>query len=133
NIPALVRAFGLMADDGHDILLMLAGADSDDREGIHAAIDQLAPAVARRVVLTGRIDEPSRSWLLRNAAVLAYPSLDEGFGFPLLDAMQIGLRIVASNRGSIPEVCGSAGLLCEPDDVAALAANLASAAFDDVA
>jgi glycosyltransferase involved in cell wall biosynthesis len=131
NIPALVRAFGLMADDDHDILLMLAGADGDDREGINAAIDQLDPAVARRIVLTGRIDEASRSWLLRNATVLAYPSLDEGFGFPLLDAMQIGLPIVASNRGSIPEVCGPAGLLCDPDDISTLAKNLTSAAFDD--
>jgi len=120
-----------MADDDHDILLMLAGADGDDREGINAAIDQLDPAVARRIVLTGRIDEASRSWLLRNATVLAYPSLDEGFGFPLLDAMQIGLPIVASNRGSIPEVCGPAGLLCDPDDISTLAKNLTSAAFDD--
>src|SRR4029079_10560206 len=71
------------------------------------------------------------SWLLRNATVLAYPSLDEGFGFPLLDAMQIGLPIVASNRGSIPEVCGPAGLLCEPDDITTLAQKLASAAFDE--
>jgi len=131
NIPALVDAFGLVADDDHDILLMLAGADGDDREGINAAIDQLDPAVARRIVLTGRIDEASRSWLLRNATVLAYPSLDEGFGFPLLDAMQIGLPIVASNRGSIPEVCGPAGLLCDPDDISTLAKNLTSAAFDD--
>jgi glycosyltransferase involved in cell wall biosynthesis len=82
--------------------------------------------------MTGRVDELSRSWLLRNATVLAYPSLDEGFGFPLLDAMQVGLPIAASNRGSIPEVCGNAGLLCEPDDVIALATNLATAAFDDL-
>src|SRR3954453_1268457 len=132
NIPVLIDAFASFAGDDDDILLVLAGADGDDREAINAAIDRLDPTGARRVVLTGRIDEPSRSWLLRNATVLAYPSLDEGFGFPLLDAMQIGLPIVASNRGSIPEVCGSAGLLCDPDDVAALAANLASAAFDAV-
>jgi glycosyltransferase involved in cell wall biosynthesis len=63
--------------------------------------------------------------------VLAYPSLDEGFGFPLLDAMQVGLPIVASNRGSIPEVCGTAGLLCDPDDASALATNLEKAASDE--
>jgi glycosyltransferase involved in cell wall biosynthesis len=87
--------------------------------------------VARRVVLTGRIDEAARSWLLRNAAVLAYPSLDEGFGFPLLDAMQVGVPIVASNRGSIPEVCGEAGLLSDPADAAALAAHLSAALGDE--
>jgi glycosyltransferase involved in cell wall biosynthesis len=99
---------------------------------INGAIDALDPATARRVVMTGRIDEPARSWLLRNATVLAYPSLDEGFGFPLLDAMQVGVPIAASNRGSIPEVCGPAGLLCDADDAIALAANLSTAAFDDV-
>jgi len=132
NVPALVDAFGLLAAEDDETLLVLAGADGDDREAINAAIDRLDPAVARRVVLTGRIDEAARSWLLRNATVLAYPSLDEGFGFPLLDAMQLGLPIVASNRGSIPEVCGPAGLLCDPDDVTTLAKNLARAASDDV-
>jgi glycosyltransferase involved in cell wall biosynthesis len=44
--------------------------------------------------------------------------------------MQVGVPIAASNRGSIPEVCGSAGLLCAPDDPMALAANLVDATFD---
>ena len=131
NLPILVEAFGLLAAEHDEILLVLAGADGDDRRAINSAIDGLDPAVARRVVMTGRIDDVARSWLLHHAAVLAYPSLDEGFGFPLLDAMQVGAPIVASNRGSIPEVCGTAGLLCEADDAIALANNLASAAFDE--
>ncbi|MEO7370147.1 MAG: glycosyltransferase family 1 protein [Ilumatobacteraceae bacterium] len=131
NLPKLVEAFGMLAGDHDEVLLVLAGADGDDRSAINAAIDALDPAAARRVVMTGRVDEPARSWLLRNAALLAYPSLDEGFGFPLLDAMQVGVPIVASNRGSIPEVCGPAGLLSDADDVEALAANLVAAAFDN--
>jgi glycosyltransferase involved in cell wall biosynthesis len=130
NLPTLVDAFGHLASEHDDVVLVLAGSDGDDRPAINAAIDRLDPATARRVVMTGRIDEPARSWLLHNAAVLAYPSLDEGFGFPLLDAMQVGLPIAASNRGSIPEVCGKAGLLCEADDAIALAGNLITAAFD---
>ena len=130
NMPILVEAFGLLASERDEILLVLAGADGDDRPAINSAIDRLDPAAAKRVVMTGRVDESARSWLLRNAIVLAYPSLDEGFGFPLLDAMQVGVPIAASDRGSIPEVCGSAGLLCDPDDVIALAGNLVSAAFD---
>src|SRR4051794_13888213 len=117
NIPVLIDAFAILAGDADDILLVLAGADGDDREAINVAIDRLDPTVARRVGLSRGVQQPSPPWPLRNPTVLAYPSLDEGFGFPLLDAMQIGLPIVASNRGSIPEVCGSAGLLCEPDDV----------------
>ena len=131
NLPILVEAFGLLASERAEILLVLAGADGDDRPAINAAIDKLDPVVAKRVVMTGRVDESARSWLLRNATVLAYPSLDEGFGFPLLDAMQVGVPIVASDRGSIPEVCGSAGLLCDPNDVIAVAGNLVTAAFDD--
>jgi glycosyltransferase involved in cell wall biosynthesis len=131
NLPILVEAFGLLAAEHDEILLVLAGADGDDRPAVNGAIDALDPTAARRVVMTGRIDEMARSWLLRHAAVLAYPSLDEGFGFPLLDAMQVGVPIAASNRGSIPEVCGPAGLLSEADDAIALAGNLATAAFDD--
>jgi glycosyltransferase involved in cell wall biosynthesis len=52
---------------------------------------------------------------------MAYPSLDEGFGFPLLEAMSEQLPIVGSTRGSIPEVAGSAALLVNPLDVDALA------------
>ncbi|HEY0521686.1 MAG TPA: glycosyltransferase family 1 protein [Ilumatobacteraceae bacterium] len=131
NITMLIEAFALLAAQHDDLLLVLAGADGDDRAAINAAIDALDPSTAKRVVMTGRVDEPARSWLLRHAAVLAYPSLDEGFGFPLLDAMQVGVPIVASNRGSIPEVCGPAGLLGDADDPMTLATNIAAAAFDE--
>jgi glycosyltransferase involved in cell wall biosynthesis len=133
NLPVLVDAFGLLAAERDEILLVLAGSDGDDRSAVNAAIDRLDPAAAKRVVMTGRVAEPARSWLVRNATVLAYPSLDEGFGFPLLDAMQVGVPIVASNRGSIPEVCGAAGLLCEADDASGLAGNIATAVFDSAA
>ena len=102
NLPVLVEAFGLAAAENHELVLVLAGADGDDRPRVNAAIDALDPAAARRVIMTRRVDEPTRSWLLHHAAVLAYPSLDEGFGFPLLDAMQIGVPIVASNAGASP-------------------------------
>ena len=65
-----------------------------------------------------------KRWLLANATVLAYPSLDEGFGFPLLEAMQHDVPIVASTAGSIPEVAGDAAELVAADDVEALAAAL---------
>jgi glycosyltransferase involved in cell wall biosynthesis len=63
--------------------------------------------------------------------VLAYPSLDEGFGFPLLDAMQLRVPVVASDAGSIPEVAGRAALLSSPCDVDGLASNLSSALASD--
>jgi glycosyltransferase involved in cell wall biosynthesis len=131
NLPALVRAFGILAAEHDGIDLVLAGADGDDRPAIDAAVDAIGPAAAARVLITGRVDAPSRAWLLRHATVLAYPSLDEGFGFPLLDAMQLHVPVVASDAGSIPEVAGDAALLAPPDDVDGLAANLVAALVDE--
>jgi glycosyltransferase involved in cell wall biosynthesis len=127
NLPRLVEAFGLIAAAHDEVHLVLAGPDGNDRPAIDEAILGLPPAVARRVHLAGWVDAPTRGWLLRHAAVLAYPSLDEGFGFPLLDAMQVGLPIVASTAGSIPEVVADAALLTDPSDTESLAAHLESA------
>ncbi|MCB9381691.1 MAG: glycosyltransferase family 4 protein [Acidimicrobiaceae bacterium] len=130
NLPTLVRAFAVPAAADPHLRLVLAGAPGDATDAVRVAIDGLPPAVGRRVLVTGRIDEPTRGWLLRNAAVLAYPSLDEGFGFPLLDAMQAGVPVVASTAGSIPEVAGDAALLCAADDDQRLGALLAEAIAD---
>lgn len=83
------------------------------------------------MLLTGYVDDAVRAWLLHHARVLAYPSLDEGFGFPLLDAMQADLPIVASDAGSIPEVAGPAALMSPARDVDALGANLVRALTDE--
>jgi glycosyltransferase involved in cell wall biosynthesis len=56
--------------------------------------------------------------------VFAFPSLDEGFGMPVLEAMAAGVPVLASNRAALPEVCGDAALLVDPEDVVALAAAL---------
>jgi glycosyltransferase involved in cell wall biosynthesis len=124
NLPRLVAAFGAIADAHPELRLVLAGGDGDDRPAIDAAVDALPPAVGARVMFTGFVADGVRSWLLRHARVLAYPSLDEGFGFPLLDAMTSEVPIVASDAGSIPEVAGDAALLAPADDVDALAAAL---------
>jgi glycosyltransferase involved in cell wall biosynthesis len=135
NLPRLVAAFAAVAAAHPDVRLVLAGGEAGgragDRAAIDAAIDALPAEARRRVLLTGYVDDPVRSWLLHHATVLAYPSLDEGFGFPLLDAMQAGVPIVAAARGSIPEVAGDAAVLIDPLDVDALAAALVGAIDDD--
>ena len=130
NIPVLIDAFGRMAAPHDGLRLVLAGADGDDRPAIDAALDALPASLRTRVMRTNRVDAAVKQWLLSNARVLAYPSLDEGFGFPLLEAMQYGLPVVASNRGSIPEVAGDAALLVDPLDVDGLAAALDRALTD---
>ena len=126
NLPRLVAAFAPLPAQPTDVELVPASGSGDDRRAIDEAVDALGEH-ASRVLFTGRISEPVRSWLLHHAAVLAYPSLDEGFGFPLLDAMQARVPVVASDAGSIPEVAGDAALLCQATDVDALAANLSLA------
>ncbi len=131
NLPRLVRAFGRVATVHPDLHLVLAGGDGEDRPAVEAALDELGPAAGSRVVLTGFVDDEVRSWLLHHARLLAYPSLDEGFGFPLLDAMATGLPIVASTCGSIPEVAGDAAVLVAPDDVDGLASAIDRVLSDD--
>ena len=123
NLVSLVRAFGRLAGDQPDVRLVLAGGDGDDRQAIDAAVDALG-VHADKVLFVGRVDDSVRSWLLHHAAVVAYPSLDEGFGFPLLDAMQAAVPVVASDAGAIPEVAGDAALYSGPTDVDGLAGNL---------
>lgn len=130
NLPRLVEAFGILADARPEVRLVLAGGDGDDRPAVDAAIDRLPRSIAARVLLTGYAEPDVRSWLLHHAEVLAYPSLDEGFGLPLLDAMQAGAPIVAARAGSIEEVAGDAALYADPHDIVGLAEQLARALDD---
>ncbi len=132
NLPVLVDAFRHVAEADADVRLVLAGAAGDDGPAIDSALDSLPAPIRSRVMRTDRIDAAVKHWLLGNAHVLAYPSLDEGFGFPLLEAMQYRLPVVASTRGSIPEVAGDAAILVDPLDPVALAEALLVALTDTV-
>jgi glycosyltransferase involved in cell wall biosynthesis len=121
NIPALIDAFGAVSAEHPDLRLVIAGGHGDDIDAVNAALDRLPANAVGRALMTGFVDEGVRSWLLHHTMALCYPSLDEGFGFPLLDAMQAGAPIVATNAGSIPEVAGDAALLVDVGDADALA------------
>ena len=132
NLPRLVAAFGAIADTQPDVALVLAGAAGPDSPAVAAAIERLAPPVRARVVTTGWIDDPTRERLLAGASALAYPSLDEGFGLPVLEAFAASVPVVAAAAGALPEVAGDAALLVAPSDVDALAGALL-VALDDTA
>jgi glycosyltransferase involved in cell wall biosynthesis len=112
----LVRAFRSVAPWSPELQLVIAGADGNAKDAVVQAIRGLPPDLQRRVLLLGRVDEPTRAALIRKATVLAYPSADEGFGFPVLEAMAVGVPVVASRVGGIPEVAGGAALLVPVDD-----------------
>jgi glycosyltransferase involved in cell wall biosynthesis len=80
-------------------------------------LDRMArPPLAGRVRHLGYVDDADRRALYEGASVLVVPSLDEGFGLPVLEAMTLGVPVVASNRGSLPEVLGDAGQLIDATD-----------------
>jgi glycosyltransferase involved in cell wall biosynthesis len=86
---------------------------------------ELAGLYARaRIVRPGFLDDAALGQALRGAAVLAYPSVYEGFGFPPVQAMAEGVPVVTTRVGAIPEVVGDAALLVEPGDPRALAEAL---------
>lgn len=121
NLHRLVIAFGELASHTPDVSLVIAGADGPARPEVDAAIESLPPDIRARVVLTGYINDATRTALLRGAAAVAYPSLYEGFGLPLLEAMVAGVPVVASRTGAASEVAGEAALLVDPLDPHALA------------
>ena len=130
DLPTLVRAFATLASDlpHHLVLAGLAGWDGGE---LAAAV--AASGVADRIVLAGYVPEADKAALLTGADVFAYPSLYEGFGLPVLEAMACGTPAVTTTGGSLPEVAGDAATLIDPGDHDALAAAIAKLAADPAA
>ncbi|MGA1747377.1 MAG: glycosyltransferase family 4 protein [Ilumatobacteraceae bacterium] len=125
--PWLAEVFATIDTDLH---LVHAGATGDDSDALLHTIAGLPKSVSDRIHLLGPVDSNTRSWLLRNAAVVAYPSVDEGFGFPILEAQSVGAPMVATKAGSIPEVGGDGLVTIERDDREGFAEAITSLAAD---
>jgi len=124
NIARLVEAFGPVAATHPGLQLLLAGADGPAKPAVLAAREALPASLRKRVHVAGYVDERLRATLLSRASVFAYPSLYEGFGFPVIEAMAAGTPVVAGEAGAIPEVAGDGALLVDPTDVDAIADGL---------
>jgi glycosyltransferase involved in cell wall biosynthesis len=90
-----------------------------------------APPLAGHVEHIGYVGEHDRQRVYMGARVLVLPSHEEGFGMPALEAMSLGIPVIASNRGALPEVLGEAGILVAPDDTESIAAALERLLADD--
>ena len=130
DLPGLVGAFDRLAGGHPELALVLAGPDGWGTAALDSAVAQ---AIHRnRIVRTGWVDDRILDGLLAGAALLAYPSVYEGFGFPPLQAMAAGVPVVATRAGALPEVLGDAALLVPVGQPDVLADALARVLDDPV-
>ncbi len=115
NYQRLIQAFAQLKTEH---TLVLAGGIGWQAEAILAEAKQ--PALKNKVTLPGFIADEDLPALYSAADLFAYPSLYEGFGLPVLEAMACGTPIVTANTSALPEVTGQAGLLVDPLDVSAI-------------
>ena len=115
NISRLVAAFEALPGDWQ---LVLAGSNGYGAETILAEIAR-SPAQSR-ISVTGYVSPRDLANWYRRSSIFAFPSLDEGFGMPVLEAMAAGLPVITSDRSALPEVAGDAALLVNPEDTDAL-------------
>jgi len=121
NVARLIEAFS-RARLGADTYLVIAGSKGWYYEQIFAQVAALAQRSS--IIFPGFIPAEQLPWWYRAATVFVYPSLYEGFGLPVLEAMASGTAVITSNTSSLPEVVGDAAILVDPTDVDALAAAM---------
>ncbi len=109
--------------------LVLAGGKGWLMEDVSRKLAELG--IADKVLFTGYVSDAELAWLYANCRAFLYPSLFEGFGLPVLEAMSLGAAVIASKTTSIPEVTGQAGLLVDPLDVEDLARAMDRLDADD--
>ena len=122
NLARLIRAFGrARARVDARLTLALAGATDFRFEAVLGEARALPEDAVR---FLGPVPDADLPDLYRSAEALAYPSLVEGFGMPVLEAMACGTPVLTSTRGALPEVSGDAALAVEPEDEEAIASGL---------
>jgi glycosyltransferase involved in cell wall biosynthesis len=128
NLAVLVGALAELRAGGMDTRLVVAGGGPRDEVDALVARHRLG---ADDVVVTGYLDEEVLATVLRGAAVFAFPSRYEGFGLPLLEAMDAGVPIVAARAGASVEVAADAALFAGVDDTTEFADALRRVLSDD--
>ncbi|MGH9222560.1 MAG: glycosyltransferase family 4 protein [Acidimicrobiales bacterium] len=122
DVPNLVRAFDQVAGRMPELRLVLAGAPGWGMEAIEAAIG--SSKHRNRVRRVGYITEDEKVALLRGAAAVAYPSIEEGFGLPVLESLASGGPLVTTSGSAMAELVDDAAFLVTPSDVGVLAQAL---------
>jgi glycosyltransferase involved in cell wall biosynthesis len=131
NFPGLVEAYALLPSEIRERFpLVVAGGEGWKNESLFAAIRRLG--LENRVRFLGYIPDADRAPLMREADLFALPSLYEGFGMPVLEAMACGTPVVTTGRGALPEVGGDAVVYADPLDPGSIAREMESVLGDPV-
>jgi glycosyltransferase involved in cell wall biosynthesis len=129
NLGRLLQAFSALRDEAMPVpQLVVTGARGWGEECIDTEAARLG--VASQVKAVGRVTDAELATLYHHALFLAMPSLYEGFGLPLVEAMAHGIPVLTSRAASMPEIAGDAGLLVDPFNVKDIANGLKKLMFD---
>jgi len=113
NVEGLIKAFAyLIQNTKYKIQLVIAGKKGWLYEKIFELVKGLK--LEDKVIFTGFVDEEEKPYLLAGARAFVFPSFYEGFGIPVLEAMSLGVPVVTSREGSLPEVGGESAIYCDP-------------------
>jgi len=127
NFSHLIKSFCqfIANDPSMDIYLVIVGSKGWKYDSIFSTVSNYEQ-LRDRIIFTGYIPDEDLSAIYSGAQAFIFPSLYEGFGLPVLEAMQCGVPVIASNTTSIPEVVGDAGILIDPHDKEALCQAMSS-------
>ncbi len=131
NLTALLKAYAMLRQELRDleVKLVVAGRKGWLYDEVFATVTALA--LHEDVLFTGFVDDTDLPELYRGALMLVFPSLYEGFGLPILEAMASGVPVIASNTSSMPEVAGDAALLIDPRTPEAIAEGMTQILCDE--
>ncbi|MCX5814648.1 MAG: glycosyltransferase family 1 protein [Proteobacteria bacterium] len=114
NVLRIIRAFAAIQNQIMETKLVIVGQAKWQSSEIMEEVKR--QRIENRVIFAGYATEEELVWLYNDATVFVYPSLYEGFGLPILEAMACGTPVITSNITSMPEVAGDAALLVNPYD-----------------
>jgi glycosyltransferase involved in cell wall biosynthesis len=131
NLGVLLDAYERLAAGGKRLPPLVIGGKATDQSG--PWLKRIArPPLSNCVKYIGYVEAAKRRELYEGAKLLVQPSFEEGFGLPVLEAMTVGVPVVAANRGALPEVLGDAGMLVDAEDVIGFADAIDSMVNDPV-
>lgn len=134
NTALAISAFAQFKQEYSDLphKLVIIGKPGYGYETVRATIDALPKPIAKDVIEVGYASDTDLAAYRQSATAFIYPSLYEGFGLPLLEAMQAGIPIIASDSSSIPEVVDEAAILVNPESADELAKAMYTLATSDL-